>query len=92
LVVFKSFFKAGLRFPQHGMIADALENFGIYLQQLTPNIIVRLSMYIWALRSQGVEPLAEAFSEYMNFTIRRRLEKMACMRTSAAIILLIAKT
>jgi hypothetical protein len=61
VVVFKSFFKAGLRFPLHGMIADVLENFEIYLHQLTPNAIVRLSVYIWALRSQGVEPLAEAF-------------------------------
>jgi hypothetical protein len=61
VVVFKSFFKAGLRFPLHGMIADVLENFEIYLHQLTPNAIVRLNMYIWALRSQGVEPLAEAF-------------------------------
>jgi hypothetical protein len=61
VVVFKSFFKAGLRFPLHGMITDVLENFEIYLHQLTPNAIVRLSVFIWALRSQGVEPLAEAF-------------------------------
>jgi hypothetical protein len=61
VVVFRSFFKAGLRFPLHGMIADVLENFEIYLHQLTPNAIVRLSVFIWALRSQGVEPLAEAF-------------------------------
>jgi hypothetical protein len=61
VVVFKSFFKAGLRFPVHGMIANVLENFEIYLHQLTHNAIVRLSVYIWALRSQGVEPLAEAF-------------------------------
>jgi hypothetical protein len=61
VVVFRSFFKAGLRFPLHGMIADVLENFEIYFHQLTPNVIVRLSVFIWALRSQGVEPLAEAF-------------------------------
>jgi hypothetical protein len=61
VVVFKSFFKAGLRFRLHGMIADVLENFEIYLHQLTPNAIVWLSVFIWALRSQGVEPLAEAF-------------------------------
>jgi hypothetical protein len=61
VVVLKSFFKAGLRFPLHGMIAEVLEKFGIYLHQLTPNAIVRLSVYIWALRSQAVEPLAEAF-------------------------------
>ena len=49
VVVFKSFFKAGLRFPLHRMIADVLENFEIFLHQLTPNAIVRLSVFIWAL-------------------------------------------
>jgi hypothetical protein len=61
VVVFKSFFKAGLRFLLHGMIAEVLGKFEIYLHQLTPNAIVRLNVYIWALRSQGVEPLADAF-------------------------------
>jgi hypothetical protein len=61
VVVFKSFFKAGLRFPLNEMIADVLEKFEIYLHQLTPNAIVRLSVYIWALRSKGAEPLAEGF-------------------------------
>jgi hypothetical protein len=61
VVVFKSFFNAGVRFPLHGMIADVLERFGIHLHQLTPNTIVRLSVYIWALRSQEAEPLAEGF-------------------------------
>jgi hypothetical protein len=46
VVVFKSFFKAGLRFPLHRMIAEVLEKFGIYLHQLTPNAIVRLNVYI----------------------------------------------
>jgi hypothetical protein len=61
VVIFKSFFKAGLRFPLNRMIADVLKQSGIYLHQLTPNAIVRLSVYIWALRSQGVEPFAERF-------------------------------
>jgi hypothetical protein len=61
VVIFKSFFKASLRFPLNKMIADVLKKFGIYLHQLTPNTIVRLSVYIWALRSQGVEPFAEGF-------------------------------
>jgi hypothetical protein len=60
-VVFRSFFKAGLRFPLHGMIADVLENFEVYFHQLTPNAIVRLSVFIWALQSQGAEPVAKAF-------------------------------
>jgi hypothetical protein len=61
VMVFKSFFKAGLRFPLNKMIADVLKKFGIYLHQLTPNAIVRLSVYIWALRSQGVEPFGQGF-------------------------------
>jgi hypothetical protein len=61
VVVFKSFFKAGLRFPLNGMIDDVLKKFGIYLHQLTPNAIVRLIVYIWALRSQRVEPFAKGF-------------------------------
>jgi hypothetical protein len=60
-VVFKSFFRAGLRFPLNEMIVVVLKNFKIYLHQLTPNAIVRLSVFIWALRSQGMSPDAEAF-------------------------------
>jgi hypothetical protein len=61
VVVFRSFFKAGLRFPLHEMIGDVLGDFEIYLHQLTPNAIVRLGVFIWALRSQGVDSPAKAF-------------------------------
>ena len=43
VVVFKSFFRAGLRLPLNEMIGEVLKNFKIYLHQLTPNAIVRLS-------------------------------------------------
>jgi hypothetical protein len=61
VLVFKSFFRAGLRFPLYDMIGEVLKNFEIYLHQLTPNTIVRLSVYIWALRSQGMSANAEGF-------------------------------
>jgi hypothetical protein len=61
VIVFKSFFRAGLRFPLNEMIGVVLKNFEIYLHQLTPNAIVRLSVFIWALRSQGMSLDAEAF-------------------------------
>jgi hypothetical protein len=63
VVVFKSFFRAGLRFSLNEMIGEVLDNFEIYLHQLTPNAIVRLSIFIWALRSQGMDPNAEAFCQ-----------------------------
>jgi hypothetical protein len=43
------------------MIREVLDNYEIYLHQLTPNAIVRLSIFIWALRSQGMDPNAIAF-------------------------------
>jgi hypothetical protein len=46
VVVFKSFFRAGLRLPLNEMIGEVLKNFEIYLHQLTPNAIVRLSVFI----------------------------------------------
>jgi hypothetical protein len=61
VVVFKSFFRAGLRFPLNEMIGEVLDIFEIFLHQLTPNAIVRLIIFIWALRSQGIDPNAEAF-------------------------------
>jgi hypothetical protein len=61
VIIFKSFFRAGLRFPLNDMIVEVLKNFEIYLHQLTPNAIVRLSVFIWALRSQGMDANAEVF-------------------------------
>jgi hypothetical protein len=92
VVVFKSFFKAGLRFPLHGMIVDVLENFEVYLHQLTPNAIVRLSIFIWALRSQGVEPLAEAFYRVHELYYQMKATEDGLHKKSTAIILPIAKT
>jgi hypothetical protein len=61
VIVFRSFFKVGLRFPLNEIIGEILDNYEIFLHQLTPNAIVRLSIFIWALRSQGMDPNAEVF-------------------------------
>jgi hypothetical protein len=61
VVVFKTFFRAGLRFPLYEMIGEVLKKFEIYLHQLTLNAIVRLSVYIWAVRSHGKSANTEGF-------------------------------
>jgi hypothetical protein len=61
VVVFKSFFIGGLRFPLYEMIGEVLKKFEIYLHQLTLNVIVRINVYIWALRRQGKSANAEGF-------------------------------
>jgi hypothetical protein len=61
VVVYRSFFKVGLRLPVYKMIAKILQCYEVYMHQLTPNAIVRLSIFIWAVRSQGGRIDADAF-------------------------------
>jgi hypothetical protein len=63
VVVFRSFLKAGFRFPLHKMVVAVLKRFNIYLHQLTRNAIVCLEIFIWDVQSQGVEFDAAAFCE-----------------------------
>jgi hypothetical protein len=60
VVVFKSFMKDGLCFPLHKMLVEVLKTFEIYLHQLTPEALIK-GGFIWALRSQGLEPDAKCF-------------------------------
>jgi hypothetical protein len=66
IVVLQCFLKAALRFPLHKTVVAVLKRFKIYLYQLTPNAIVRLGIFIGAIRSQGIEYDAEAFYEAFN--------------------------
>jgi hypothetical protein len=38
-----------------------LKTFGIFLHQITPEAIIRMGVFIWAVRSQGLEPSAKCF-------------------------------
>jgi hypothetical protein len=61
VVVFKSFMKARLRFPLHKLLVEVLKTFEIYLHQLTPTALIKVGVFIWAMRSQGLEPDAKCF-------------------------------
>jgi hypothetical protein len=61
VVTFRSFMKAGLQFPLDKMLVEVLKTFEIYLHQLTPEAIIKVGVYIWAMRSQGLEPNARCF-------------------------------
>jgi hypothetical protein len=91
VVVFKSFSRAGLRFLLYDMIGEVLKRFEIYLHQLTPNVIVRLT-FTYGLSEVKVKvPMPKGSTECTNCTIRRRPEPMVCTKTSGAIILHIEK-
>jgi hypothetical protein len=61
VVVFKSFMNVGLRFALHKMLVEVLKTFEIYLHQLTPKAFIKVGVFIWAMRSQGLEPDANCF-------------------------------
>jgi hypothetical protein len=69
VVVYKSFFKAGLRLPMYKMIAKIPQHYEVYMHQLTLNAIVCLSIFIWVVWSQGVAQMLMLSVGCMIFTI-----------------------
>jgi hypothetical protein len=61
VVIFRSFFKAGLWFPLSSFVVEVLKIFQIFLHQITPEAIIRMGIFVWAMRSQGLEPNAKSF-------------------------------
>jgi hypothetical protein len=53
--------KDGLRFPLHKMLVEVLKRFEIYLNQLAVEALIKIVVFIWAMRSQGLEPDADCF-------------------------------
>jgi hypothetical protein len=61
VVVYWSFMKAGIRFPLSKFVVEVLKIFQIFLHQITPEAIIRMGVFVWAVRSQGLEPSAKCF-------------------------------
>jgi hypothetical protein len=61
VVIYRSFMKAGLWFPLSRFLVEVLKTFQIFLHQLTPKAIIRMGLFVWAVRSQGLEPSAKCF-------------------------------
>jgi hypothetical protein len=61
VVIFRSFFKAGLRFPLSRFVVEVLKIYHIFLHQITPEAILRMGIFVWAVRSQGLDPSAKCF-------------------------------
>jgi hypothetical protein len=62
VVIFRDLLFAGLQFLRYFVIIDILRYFYIYLHQLTPNAILRLSVYMWICRTTKIKPSAEGFT------------------------------
>jgi hypothetical protein len=64
LVVFEAFFTAGLRLPAHRFMAEVLRRFEVQVHQLTPNVVVALAKYVWAMTSYGGQPSMGVFAKH----------------------------
>ena len=61
VVIYQSFFKAGLRFPLSKFVVEVLKTYQIFLHHITPKAIIRMRIFVWAVRSQGLEPSTKCF-------------------------------
>jgi hypothetical protein len=61
VVIYRSFFKAGLRFPLSKFVVEVLKIYQIFLHQITAEAIIRMGIFVWAVRSQWMEPSAKCF-------------------------------
>jgi hypothetical protein len=61
-VLFEEFFTVGLRMPLHPVLQDILLKFQVQLHQLTPNTIVHLLTYVWAVASFECIPSIDGFA------------------------------
>ena len=71
VVIYRSFFKAGLRFPLSSFVVEVLKIYQIFLHQITPEAIIRMGIFVWAVRSQGLEPVQKVSAVCTNFYMRR---------------------
>jgi hypothetical protein len=73
LVVFEAFFAAGLRLPAHRFVGEVLNRFNVQVHQLTSNVVVALSKYVWATTSYGRQPSVEVFVKYYCLHWQKRM-------------------
>jgi hypothetical protein len=68
------------------MLVEVLKSFEIFLHQLTPKALVKVRIFIWAMRSQGLEPDADCFCNIHELSYQQRqLERNNIIIISATI-------
>jgi hypothetical protein len=63
IVVFEAFFTTSLCLPAHRFVAEVLQRYDVQIHQLTPNVMVALAKYVWAVTSYGGQPSVEVFAK-----------------------------
>jgi hypothetical protein len=53
-------------------VVEVLKTYQIFLHQITPEAVIRMGIFVWAVRSQGLNQVQDVFAVCMNFRMRRR--------------------
>jgi hypothetical protein len=61
VLIYRIFFKVGLQFPLSRFVVEVLKTYQIFLHQITPEAVIKMGIFVWAVRSQGLEPSARCF-------------------------------
>lgn len=54
------------------MLVEVMKKFDIYLHQLTPNALVRLEIFIWAIKSKAWSSMLTSFAIFISFITKQR--------------------
>jgi hypothetical protein len=84
-VIFEDFFIVGLRMLPHPVLVDILRKFLMQLHHLTPNAIVQISKFIWAVTSCEGHPTADVFTQHYELHYQnKKVHLEGCETTLAA--------
>jgi hypothetical protein len=72
VVIFRSFFKARLWFPLSIFVVEVLKTYEIYLHQITPEAIIRMGIFIWAVKIKVWSKAQYVFVVCTSSRMRRR--------------------
>jgi hypothetical protein len=87
VVIYRSFFKAGLRFPLSKFVVEVLKTYQIFLHQITPEAIIRMRIFVWAVRSQGLGPSAKCFCSMHKLLYMRRRPWVKNSTTTTSVVM-----
>jgi hypothetical protein len=70
VVVYRSFMKAGLRFPLSKFVVEVLKIFQIFLHQITPEAIIRMEMFVLGCKKPRAGTERKVFLQYARTIVR----------------------
>jgi hypothetical protein len=69
VVIFRSFFKAGLRFPLSKFVVEVLKTYQIFLHQITPEAIIRMGIFCLGSEKSRARAKCQVLLQYARTTI-----------------------